>query len=206
MMSTEIYPPPPATFETTTVIVQRHGHYEDPDNQPDWVTKSQKHCELMAPMGNDKRIQYLQAVGCDDQTRRFITESVAETIGNAAKPDLRSAVRECATAKKDIHSLLGVWPEPHHFQLLSSALAGMTDEQKSLANAYAACQIYETAAAALYLAIIDNLPPVEDVLPYSDEMRRQDQEIADSGYEDEVAKWPQRTLGRSDDQPVGKLE
>ena len=190
MMPTEIYSPPPATFETTAVIVQRHGHYEDRDNQPDWVAKSQAHCELMAPMGNDKRIQYLEVVGCDDQTTRFITESVAETIGKAAKPALRSLAREYATAKKDIHSLLGAWPEPHHFQLLSSALAGMTNEQKSLANAYAACQIYQTAAAALYLAIIDDLPPVQDVAPYSDEMRRRDQEIADSGYEDEVARWP----------------
>ncbi len=190
MMPTQIDSPPPATFETTAAIVQRHGHYEDRDNQPDWVMKSQAHCELMAPMSNDRRIQYLQAVGCDDQTTRFITESVAETIGKAAKPALRSAARECATAKKDIHSLLDVWPELDHFQLLSSALAGMTNEQKSLANAYAACQIYETAAAALYLAIIDDLPPVEDVLPYSDEMRRRDQDIADNGYEDEVARWP----------------
>lgn len=190
MMPTQIDSPPPATFETTAAIVQRHGHYEDRDNQPDWVMKSQAHCELMAPMGNDKRIQYLEVVGCDDQTGRFITESVAETIGKAAKPALRSAARECATAKKDIHNLLGAWPEPHHFQLLSSALAGMTNEQKSLANAYAACQIYETAAAALYLAIIDDLPPVQDVAPYSDEMRRRDQDIADSGYEDEVARWP----------------
>ena len=100
MMSTEIASPPPATFETTAAIVQRHGRHEDSDNQPDWVMKSQAHCELMAPMGNDKRIQYLEIVGGDDQTTRFITESVAETIGKAAKPALRSAARECATARK----------------------------------------------------------------------------------------------------------
>ena len=144
----------------------------------------------MAPMSNDKRIRYLEVVGCDDQTTRFITESIAETIGKAAKPALRSLAHECAAEKKDIHHLLDAWPEPQHFRLLSSALEGMTIEQRSLANAYTACQIYETAAAALYLAIIDDFQPVEDVLPYSDEMRRRDQHIADSGYEDEVARWP----------------
>ena len=82
------------------------------------------------------------------------------------------------------------WPEPQHFQLLSSQLAGLSDEQISLASAYAACQIYETAATALYLAIVDGMASVATEEVSDATTIERDRAIADAGYTDEVARWP----------------
>ena len=160
MTTTPITSPPAITFETTAGIVQRHSDHTPSVAGPTWTARSKAHCKLMAPMSNDRRIQYLGTAGCDDDTIRLITRTIAESIGKAAKPALRSAARECAAARNNIDSLLDRWPEPQHFQFLSSEFAGLYDEQVSLANAYAACQIYETAATALYLAIVDGMDPV----------------------------------------------
>ena len=152
--------PPAITFETTAGIVQRHSDLTDPMAEPAWTAQSKAHCRLMAPMSNDKRIEYLGTAGCDDDTVRFITRTVADSIGMDAKRALRTAARECAEAEEDIESLLDRWPEPQHFQLLNSKIAHLNDEQVGLATAYAACQIYEMAATALYLAIVDGMAPV----------------------------------------------
>ena len=190
MTTTVIDSPPGATFETTAVIIQRHGHYEDQSTEPDWVARSQKHCELMAPMSNDKRFGYLRAVGCGEDNIRMIAQAIEETLAVTAKPSLRAVARKCVEDSKDIEHLLEKWPEHQHFELLSTSLAKLDDEERSLANAYAACQIYETAATALYLAIVDNLPPASEVIPYNAAMQERDRAIADGGYEDEVAGWP----------------
>ena len=182
--------PPAITFETTAGILQRHSDHTDAVAEATWASRSKAHCRLMAPMSNDKRIHYLGTAGCDDDMIRVITRTVAESIGKAAKPALRSAARECAEATEDIESLLGRWPEPQHFELLNSRLAGLTDEQVSLANAYAACQIYETAATALYRAIADDMAPVAtEETPDADTVES-DRAIADAGYTDEVDRWP----------------
>ena len=191
MTTKAIESPPGATFETTAVIVQRQGRYEDLTAEPDWVTQSKKHCELMAPMSNDKRIGYLRAVGYGHDTIVMIARAIEDAIGEAAKPALRTEARACAQEENDIDHLLQRWPEPQHFQELSTRLGGLDEETRSVANAYAACQIYETAASTLYLAIVDNLPPEVEVFPYTEAMRERDRAIADGGYEDEVAKWPQ---------------
>lgn len=190
MTTTPIASPPAITFETTAGIVQRHSNHTDPIVEPAWADRSKAHCSLMAPMSNDRRIQYLGPAGCDDDTIRFITQTIAETIGNSAKPALRAAARECAADSEDIASLLDKWPEPRHFQLLSSKLAGLSDEQISLASAYAACQIYETAATALYLAIVDGMAQVATEDSSDAATVERDQNIADAGYTDEVDRWP----------------
>jgi len=141
-------------------------------------------------MSDDKRIQYLGTAGCDDDTIRLITRVVANSIGKDAKPALRSAARECAEGKKDIESLLERWPEPQHFQLLSSKIAHLDAEHISLSNAYAACQIYETAATSLYLAIVDGMGPVVTKETSDAATSERDRAIADAGYTDEVARWP----------------
>ena len=141
-------------------------------------------------MSNDRRIQYLGTSGCDDDAVRFITATVAESIGKDAKPALRAAARECAETKQDIESLLERWPEPQHFQLLSSKIAHLNDEQISLVSAYAACQIYETAATSLYLAIVDGMAPVATDHASDAATAERDRSIADAGYTDEVARWP----------------
>jgi hypothetical protein len=189
MTTKAIESPPGATFETTAVIVQRQGRYEDLASEPDWVTRSKKHCELMAPMSNDKRIRYLKAIGYGDATIVMIAQAIEDTVGEAAKPALRREARVCGEGN-DIDQLLQKWPEPQHFQELSTRLGGLDEETRSVANAYAACQIYETAATALYLAIIDSLPPAVEIFPYTEAMKERDRAIADGGYEDEVAKWP----------------
>ena len=182
--------PPAITYETTAGIVQRHSDHTGAVAEATWVSRSKAHCGLMAPMSNDKRIQYLGTAGCDDDMIRVITRTVAESIGKVAKPALRSAARECSEAQEDIESLLGRWPEPQHFELLNSGLAGLTDEQISLANAYAACQIYETAATALYRAIVDDMAPVAtEETPDADTVES-DRAIAEAGYTDEVGRWP----------------
>lgn len=191
MSTRAIESPPGATFETTAVIVQRQGRYEDLTAEPDWVTRSKKHCELMAPMSNDKRIRYLKAIGYGDDTIVMITQAIEDTVGEAAKPALRREARVCVQEGNDIDDLLQKWPEPEHFGELSMRFGGLDEETRSVANAYAACQIYETAATALYLAIVDKLPPAVELIPYTDAMRERDRAIADGGYEDEVAKWPQ---------------
>ena len=190
MTTIPITSPPAITFETTAGIVQRHSDHTDSVAGPTWTARSMAHCRLMAPMSNDRRIQYLGTTGCDDDTIRLITRTIAESIGKAAKPALRSAARECAAVKNDIDSLLDGWPEPQHFQFLSSEFAGLNDEQISLANAYAACQIYETAATALYLAIVEGMAPVVTEEASDAATMERDQAIADAGYTDEVARWP----------------
>ena len=182
--------PPGATFETTAVIVQRHGRSEDLTHEPEWVTRSKKHCELMAPMSNDKRIGYLEATGYGKATILMITQAIEDTMGQAAKPALRTEARASVLEGRDIDKLLQRWPQPQHFQELSTRLGELDDETRSVANAYAACQIYETAATALYLATIDSLPPAGELFPYTEAMRERDRAIADGGYEDEVAEWP----------------
>ena len=182
--------PPAITFETAAVIVQRHSDHADAVAEPTWTARSKVHCRLMAPLSNDRRIQYLGTAGCDDDTVRFITRATGESIGKEAKPALRSAARETASARKDIESLLSRWPEPERFRLLSSKIAGLSDEQISLASAYAACQIYETAATALYLAIVEGLAPVVTEEASDATTVERDQAIADAGYTDEVARWP----------------
>lgn len=182
--------PPAITSETTAGIVQRHSDHTNSDAEPTWTARSKAHCKLMAPMGNDRRIRYLGTAGCDDETVRFITRATAESIGKNAKPTLRSAARETAEARKGIESLLSQWPEPEHFRLLSSKIAGLSDEQISLASAYAACQIYETAATALYLAIVEGMAPVVTEEASDAATMERDQAIADAGYTDEVARWP----------------
>ena len=182
--------PPPITFESTAGIVQRHNDNTDSLVESNWATRSKAHCRLMAPMSDDKRIQYLGTAGCDDDTIRLITRVVANSIGKDAKPALRSAARECAEGKKDIESLLERWPEPQHFQLLSSKIAHLDAEHISLSNAYAACQIYETAATSLYLAIVDGMGPVVTKETSDAATSERDRAIADAGYTDEVARWP----------------
>ena len=190
-MTTIPIPSPPAiTFETTAGIVQRHSDHTDSVAEPAWTVRSKAYCRVMVPMSNDKRIHYLEMAGCDDHTIQLITRATAGSIGKTAKPSLRSAARECAEAKKDIESLLDRWPEPQHFQLLSTHLAALSDEQISLASAYAACQIYETAATALYLAIVDSMASVVSDEPVDATTRERDCAIADAGYSDEVARWP----------------
>ena len=105
----------------------------------------------MAPLGT---------AGCDEDAVQLITRTIPQSIGKIAKPSLRSAARDCAEADEDIKNLLDRWPEPEHFQLLSSETASLSEEQISLATAYAAFQIYETAATALYLAIMDKMAKV----------------------------------------------
>ena len=190
MTAISIASPPAITFEITAGIVQRHSDHTDSVAGPAWTVRSKAHCRLMAPMSNDRRIQYLGTAGCDDDTVRFITRAIAESVVKEAKPALRSAVRETAAAREDIESLLNRWPEPEHFQLLSENIAGLSDEQISLASAYAACQIYETAATALYLAILDGMAPVVTEETSDAATMERDQAIADAGYTDEVARWP----------------
>lgn len=190
MTTQPITSPPAITFETTAVIVQRHSDHTDSFVEPVWTARSKAYCKIMAPMSNDRRIQYLGTAGCDDDTVRLITQATAKSFGKVAKPALHSAARESAEAEKDIESLLNRWPEPEHFRLLSSKIAGLSDEQISLASAYAACQIYETAATALYLTIVEGMAPVvTEEAPDAAAMER-DQVIADAGYADEVARWP----------------
>lgn len=190
MTTIPITSPPAITFETTAGIIQRHSDLTDPVAEPAWADQSKAHCRLMAPMSNDRRIQYLGTAGCDDDTVGFITRAVAESIGKDAKPALRAAACECAGAQEDIENLLDKWPEPQHFQLLSSKIAHLNDEQISLASAYAACQIYETAATALYLAIVDGMAPVVTEEESDAPTAERDRAIADAGYTDEVARWP----------------
>ncbi len=190
MTSIPIESPPAITLETTAGIVQRHSEHTDSFSKADWATQAEAHCRLMACMSNDRRIQYLETAGCDDDTVRLVTRSIAEIIEKAAKPALRSAARECVLSNNDIESLLKRWPEPEHFRLLSSKIAGLNEEQISLGNAYAACQIYDTAASALYLAIVDSLAPVVTEDPSDLDTMTRDQAIADAGYTDEVARWP----------------
>lgn len=182
--------PPPITFESTAGIVQRHNDNTDSFVGSDWASRSKAHCRLMAPMSDDKRIQYLGTAGCNDDTIRLITQAVADSIGKDAKPALRSAARECAKAKEDIESLLERWPEAQHFQLLSSKIAHLDAEHISLSSAYAACQIYETAATSLYLAIVDSMDPIVTKGPSDVATSERDRAIADAGYTDEVARWP----------------
>ena len=190
MVSSQIASPPAITFETTAGIIQRHSDHTDSFAEPAWATCSKAHCRLMAPMSNDRRVQYLEAAGCDDDTIQLVIRTVAESIGKSAKPALRSAARECAAVRNNIDSLLERWPEPQHFRFLSSEFAGLNDEQISLANAYAACQIYETAATALYLAIVEGMDPVVTEEASDADTIERDQAIADAGYTDEVARWP----------------
>ncbi|MDE2788426.1 MAG: hypothetical protein OXL37_17455 [Chloroflexota bacterium] len=190
MTTIPITSPPTITFETTAGIVQRYSDHTDSDAEPTWTARSKAHCRLMAPMSNDRRIHYLGTAGCGDDTIQLITRTIADIIGKAAKPALRSAARECAAARNNIDSLLDRWPEPQHFQFLSFEFAGLNDEQISLANAYAACQIYETAATALYLAIVDGMEPVVTAEASDTATMERDQAIADAGYTDEVARWP----------------
>lgn len=182
--------PPAIIFETTVGIVQRHSDLTDAATELAWAIQSKAHCWLIAPMSNDRRIQYLGTAGCDDDTVRFITRTVADSIGKGGKSALRTAARECAEAEEDIETLLDRWPEPQHFQLLSSKIAHLNDEQIGLATAYAACQIYETAAAALYLAIVDGMVPVVTEEESDAAIAERDRAIADAGYTDEVARWP----------------
>ena len=191
MTSTSIASPPAITFESAAGIVQRYSDHTGSVAEPAWAAGFEAHCKIMAPMGVDRRLRYLGTAGCDDDMIRLITRAIAGSIGEAAKPALRSAAHECAEAKQDIESLLDRWPEPQHFQLLSSKLVDLNDEQISLANAYAACEIYETAATALYLAIVDGMAPVatSDNVPDAATLER-DRAIADAGYADEVARWP----------------
>ena len=190
MTTIPITSPPAITFETTAGIVQRHSDHTASVAEPTWAARSKAHCRLMAPMSNDRRIQYLGTAGCDDDTIRLITRTIAESIGKAAKPALRSAARECAATRNNIDSLLDRWPESQHFQFLSSEFAGLNDEQISLANAYAACQIYETVATALYLAIVEGMAPVVTEETSDAATMERDRAIADAGYTDEVARWP----------------
>ena len=190
MTTIPITSPPAITFETTAGIVQRHSDLTDPVAEPAWTAQSKAHCRLMAPMSNDKRIQYLGTAGCDDDTVRLVTRTVAEIIDVDAKPALRTAAHECAEAEEDIKSLLGRWPEPQHFQQLNSKLDRLNDEQIGLATAYAACQIYETTATALYLAIVDGMAPVATDQASDAATAERDRAIADAGYTDEVARWP----------------
>ena len=190
MTTIPIASPPAITSETTAGIVQRHSDHTDSVTEPVWTIRSKVHCRLMAPMSNDGRILYLGTAGCDDDTIQLITRTTAGSIGKTTKPSLRSAARECAEAKKDIESLLDRWPEPQHFQLFSSQVAGLSDEQISLASAYTACQIYETAATALYLAIVDGMDPVATEEVSDATTIERDRAIADAGYTDEVARWP----------------
>ena len=190
MTTIPIAPPPAITFEATAGVVQRHSDHTDAVAEPTWTARAKAHCRLMAPMSNDKRIQYLGTTGCDDDAIRLMTRTIAEGIGKAAKPALRSAAQECAAVRNDIDSLLDRWPEPQHFRHLSSEFAGLNDEQISLANAYAACQIYETAATALYLAIVEGMAPVITEEASDAATLERDQAIADAGYTDEVARWP----------------
>ena len=189
MTSTPMASPPTITFETTAGIVQRHSEHTGLVAEPTWAAGSKAHCKLMAPMSDDRRLRYLGTAGCDDDMIRLVTRAIAESIGKAAKPALRSAARECAETEKDIESLLGKWPQPQHFQLLSSKLASLSDEQISLASAYAACQVYETAATALYLAIVDTMAPVATADASDAATMERDRAIADAGYADEVARW-----------------
>ena len=182
--------PPAITFEVTASIVQRHSDHTDSVAEPAWTARSKAHCRLMAPMSNDKRIQYLETAGCDDDTVRLVTRAVAESIAKDAKRALRTVARECAEAEEDIESLLDRWPEPQHFQLLNSKIAHLNDEQIGLTSAYTACQIYETAATALYLAIVDGMTPVATDQASDAATAERDRAIADEGYSEEVARWP----------------
>ena len=98
--------PPAITFETTAGIVQRHSDHTDSVVEPTWTARSKAHCRLMAPMSNDRRIQYLGTAGCDDDTVRFITRATAESIGKEAKPDLRSKVWPRSSLRKHPTQLL----------------------------------------------------------------------------------------------------
>ena len=182
--------PPAITFESTAAIVKRQGDHSDTANKSARVPRSMAHCRLMAPMSNDTRLQYLNTSGCNDDVIRLITRAVAECLGKAAKPALTSAALQCAETKKGIEDLLDRWPEPQHFQMLSSKLNSLNEEQVSLSNAYAACQIYEMAATAVYLAIADGMTPVTTEEVSDAETMARDQAIADAGYTDEVARWP----------------
>ena len=190
MTTTLIDSPPGATFETTALIVQRYGRCEDLTREPEWVTRSEKQCELMAPMSNDKRIGYLEATGYGKATIVMIAQAIEDTMGQAAKPALRTEAQACVLEGHDIDHLLQRWPEPKHFGELDTRLGELDEETRSVAKAYAACQIYETAATALYLATIDSLPPAVELIPYTEAMKERDIAIADGGYEDEAAEWP----------------
>ena len=193
MTTSPIESPPAITFENTASIVQRHSNHTDPVSKTAWAARSEAHCKLMAPMSNDRRIQYLGTAGCDEDTVQLITRTIAQSIGKIAKPSLRSAARDCAEAGEDIKRLLDRWPEPEHFQLLNSETASLSEEQISLATAYAACQIYETAATALYLAIMDKMAKVVTGEAPDTATVERDRTIADAGYTDEVARWPKRS-------------
>ena len=182
--------PPVMTAETAATIAKRHNAHVNPATKPDRAKRSLEHCNLMAPMSDDKRIQYLNDSGYSHEVIQLITHATSDSFGRTAKPSLQAAVNNCAKASKEIESLLAVWPEDKHFQLFDSKLNKLNDEQKSLAIAYAHCQIYEKAATALYLIIVDGMTPITNGdIPDPDTMER-DRDIAEAGYTDEVGRWP----------------
>jgi len=182
--------PPVITPHSAATIVKRQNAHISTDGRATEATQSMDHCNLMAPMSDDMRLRYLSESGCDDDAIRLITRAIFDSIGKAARPALNSAALQCAKGSRNIASLLEKWPETSHFQLLTSKLNGLDEEEISLATAYAACQIYEKAATALYLAIVDGMTPITAAdTPDPDTLAR-DQSIADAGYTDEVGRWP----------------
>lgn len=190
MTTTPSSAPPTISPESVFSIAQRQCNHTDSVAESAWTQRYEAHCQAMAAMSNDARIEYLRTAGCHDDAVATITKAVAESLGNAGKTSLRSAARKCAEANKDIEQLLQDWPERKHSQLLNSNFAGLNEEQISLARAYAACQIYEMAATALYLVIVDGMSPVISDKPSDPATTARDKAIAEAGYTCELSQWP----------------
>lgn len=189
-MTTDSIAPTAISTTNTINIMLRYSRQTSPVAEASWVTRSKSHCNLMAPMSNDRRIEYLEKAGCNEDSIQLITHAVADIMGRTAKPGLKSAAHECVKDEEDIGILLEKWPRPEHLQTLASKIANLTKEQMALATAYAACQIYEIAATALYLTIIDGTEPASTEEPSGPETKERDRTIADAGYNNEVARWP----------------
>lgn len=173
-------PPPKTTHETAAAVLKRLNQPAGTATGPAEDAHSLNHCRLMAPMSEDARLQHLRASGCDDNAVWLIAQATAQSTGKPVPANLG----------EDIRSLIGRWPSPERLQLLHARLNGLNDDQARLAKAYAACWIYEKAATALYLAIVDHMPPVDTQEASKPGIMARDQAIADAGFHDEVSRRP----------------
>ena len=152
---------------------------------------AQKVAELLA-LSDDGRWDYLAAQGYSEADLDNLSAMMVAWLGPAAQAELIEQADRHSDAGPVV--LLAKWRDAGRAEALGRLAASYEFPSPMLAVCYAVVEAFVTARVAVRLADFHRkraLRPPIDWSPASPEDREMDLRLAEAGYDEEVALWPE---------------
>lgn len=163
----------------------------------DGVARSESGAVLdeMLTLDLDSRYAYLAANGFGPDDLDAVARLSGEWINSLARSRLRELAAECVAVGNDVTRLLETWLYDVGTLPMRWLLPHYVFPDRGLAVCFVLCNAYQLAYAAHRVAEIDRRRSMEPPIDWSQfadpERVAEDVRLAEAGFEEEVAQWPE---------------